>query len=203
DEDLLHMMDECKELDNGGSNKLRIFLISKTDLDDSELTLESVEGDAEVQYFVAVNGMGYESRGNSFDVENHLGNNLDELLGLGAQRETSRMAPSFGTGGTANPEVTVTSQNQSSHVAMPRSSHSLEATISREEPEWHSSQAHQKMDAVSRVHEKTAVPESQSNYGSQPLSHAPHADNLVSNYFVNMGLDEATAVAVAVGHSYG
>ncbi|KAF3948158.1 hypothetical protein ACB098_11G019800 [Castanea mollissima] len=66
DEDLLNMMEECNELeDREGSQKLRMFLFSMSDLDDAQFGLGSVDGDSEVQYVVAVNGMDVGSRNNS------------------------------------------------------------------------------------------------------------------------------------------
>nr|POE95786.1 serine/threonine-protein kinase edr1 [Quercus suber] len=66
DEDLLNMMEECNELeDREGSQKLRMFLFSMSDLDDAQFGLGSVDGDSEVQYVVAVNGMDMGSRHNS------------------------------------------------------------------------------------------------------------------------------------------
>jgi hypothetical protein len=62
-EDLQNMMEECSELeDREGSQKLRMFLFSMSDLDDAQFGLGSVEGDSEVQYMVAVNGMDMVSR---------------------------------------------------------------------------------------------------------------------------------------------
>ncbi|KAE8124531.1 hypothetical protein FH972_019407 [Carpinus fangiana] len=62
-EDLQNMMEECSELeDREGSQKLRMFLFSMSDLDDAQFGLGSVEGDSEAQYMVAVNGMDMVSR---------------------------------------------------------------------------------------------------------------------------------------------
>lgn len=62
DEDLHHMIDEYQELENaGGSQRLRIFLISSNDCSDASPT--SIEGravqpiDVDYQYVAAVNGM--------------------------------------------------------------------------------------------------------------------------------------------------
>ncbi|KAG6773705.1 hypothetical protein POTOM_021020 [Populus tomentosa] len=62
DEDLLNMMDEWSEIDREGSQKLRLFLFSMSDLEDAQLGLGSAEGDSEIQYVVAVNGMDMGSR---------------------------------------------------------------------------------------------------------------------------------------------
>lgn len=58
DEDLQNMMEEYSVLDSGeGSQKLRIFLFSPGDCDDMHFGLGNIEGDSEIQYVVAVNGM--------------------------------------------------------------------------------------------------------------------------------------------------
>ncbi|XP_058199792.1 uncharacterized protein LOC131314889 isoform X2 [Rhododendron vialii] len=92
DEDLQNMMEECNVLEDGGSQKLRMFLFSSSDLDDSQMDLGSVEGDSEIQYVVAVNGMDLGSRMNSIGLGSTSGNNLDELLNLNVERETEREA---------------------------------------------------------------------------------------------------------------
>ncbi|CAL5346678.1 unnamed protein product [Camellia sinensis] len=92
DEDLQNMMEECSLLEDGGSQKLRMFLFSSSDFDDSQLGLGSVEGDSELQYVVAVNGMDLGSRKNSIGMGSNSGNNLDELLHLNVERETERVA---------------------------------------------------------------------------------------------------------------
>ncbi|KAK8947825.1 hypothetical protein KSP40_PGU015588 [Platanthera guangdongensis] len=57
DEDLQNMMEECGVLEGAEmSQKLRMFLFS-SDYDDLHLNLGSIEGDSEIQYVVAVNGM--------------------------------------------------------------------------------------------------------------------------------------------------
>ncbi|KAL5977503.1 hypothetical protein ACLOJK_021850 [Asimina triloba] len=58
DEDLQNMVDECSVLESSkGSQKLRIFLFSASELDDAHSSLGSTDSNSEVQYFVAVNGM--------------------------------------------------------------------------------------------------------------------------------------------------
>ncbi|KAJ9139598.1 hypothetical protein P3X46_030318 [Hevea brasiliensis] len=95
DEDLLNMMEEWNEVEGReGSQKLRMFLFSMSDLDDAQFGLGSVEGDSEIQYVVAVNGMDVGSRKNStlHGLESSSGNNLDELDRLNIDREMSRVA---------------------------------------------------------------------------------------------------------------
>jgi len=58
DEDLQNMMEECNHLqDREGSQKLRMFLFSMSDLEDAQFGLGSMGDDSEIQYVVAVNGM--------------------------------------------------------------------------------------------------------------------------------------------------
>ncbi|GFS44830.1 kinase superfamily with octicosapeptide/Phox/Bem1p domain-containing protein [Actinidia rufa] len=92
DEDLQNMMEEFNLLEDRGSQKLRMFLFSGSDLDDSQLGLGSVEGDSEIQYVVAVNGMDLGSRKNSIGIGSTSGNNLDELLNLNVERESEQVA---------------------------------------------------------------------------------------------------------------
>jgi PB1 domain len=98
DEDLRNMMEECGVLLDGssdggrGSQKLRMFLFSSIDFDDSSLSLGSMDGDSEVQFLVAINGMdtgsgtgkpvsGYgwtsSTQGGDLDQFMHLSSNMD------------------------------------------------------------------------------------------------------------------------------
>ncbi|KAL0442315.1 UNVERIFIED_CONTAM: hypothetical protein Slati_1954200 [Sesamum latifolium] len=192
DEDLQNMMEEYNVLDDGGSQKLRMFLISNDDLDDSQLGLEGLEGDSDIQYVVAVNGMDFGSRRNSIALDSNLGNNLDELLGLNVERGPGRNVASLPSGVTAHPEVVSTLPNQSSQIEIPSSSRAFEAnslgyqvqTISKQ-PEWHSSRASSQVDIFPTTDEKITDPSSvrfQYDYGSHhPSNHRPVAEKLVSN----------------------
>lgn len=191
DEDIQNMMEECKVLD-GGSQKLRMFLISNDVLDDSQLGLESVDGDSEIQYVVAVNGMDFGSRRNSIGVD--LGNNLDELINSRVVRETGQIAADVAAGGSLPPEVVSSRANQSSQIEMPSSSHASEAnslgyqvrTINREQPEWNSSRGFRQMDVLPATDEKiTASPSVglQYDYGFRTSNSAPGVGqpNVTSN----------------------
>ncbi|VVB11568.1 unnamed protein product [Arabis nemorensis] len=58
EEDLQNMFEEYNEMENrGGSQKIRMFLFSISDLDDTLLGVNKNDGDSEFQYVVAVNGM--------------------------------------------------------------------------------------------------------------------------------------------------
>ncbi|XP_057970135.1 uncharacterized protein LOC131159329 isoform X2 [Malania oleifera] len=92
DEDLQNMMEECSGLEDGGSQKLRMFLFSNSEMDDSQFGMGSIEGDSEIQYVVAVNGMDIGSRKDSIGLASTSENNLDELLSLNVGRESSQVA---------------------------------------------------------------------------------------------------------------
>lgn len=92
DEDLQNMMEECNVLEDRGPQKPRMFLFSSRDLEDAQLGLESMEGDSEIQYVVAVNGMDLGSRKNSIALGSTSESNLEELLSLNVGRETGRVA---------------------------------------------------------------------------------------------------------------
>ncbi|KAK9077660.1 hypothetical protein SSX86_005997 [Deinandra increscens subsp. villosa] len=63
DEDLQNMMEECNVLGYGeASRKLRMFLFSLCDLDDTQFGLVNSGADSEVQFVVAVNGLDPGSR---------------------------------------------------------------------------------------------------------------------------------------------
>ncbi|KAL3616723.1 hypothetical protein CASFOL_039117 [Castilleja foliolosa] len=151
DEDVQNMMEECTVIDNGGSQKLRAFLLSDNELDDSQAGLESVDGYSDIQYVVAVNGMDFGSRRNSIGVGSQLGNNLDELLGLGVGKETGQvsLAPS--------------------HAFESTSFGHQGRTINHEQTEWNSSRVIQRTDTED---EKFVVPTS---------NRAPVAEKVVPN----------------------
>ncbi|KAL7131325.1 hypothetical protein ABFS83_13G189900 [Erythranthe nasuta] len=190
DEDLQNMMEECNLLDVGESQKLRLFLIRNNDLEDSQLGLENVEGDSEVEYVVAVNSMDFGSRRNSVVVKSHFGNNLDELLSLRVESETGRIPVPVAAGGTLNARVVSPSPNQSSQTALPSPSHAFEAsslgyqvqTINHQQHGWHSSQAFHQMDTLPNAYQKTIVPPSdriQYGYGSLQSNNAQIAEKMV------------------------
>ncbi|PIN04941.1 Tyrosine kinase [Handroanthus impetiginosus] len=98
DEDLLNMMEECNILEDGeGSKKLRMFLFSPGDLDDAHFSLANSDGDSEMKYVVAVNGMDFGSRKGSTlgGLASSSRNNLNELDTLNVDRDTSRTGTEF------------------------------------------------------------------------------------------------------------
>ncbi|KAL5699077.1 hypothetical protein ACHQM5_030028 [Ranunculus cassubicifolius] len=94
DEDLQNMLEECNIIEDGGrSQKPRMFLVSTSEFDDPHLGLGSMDGDSEVQYVVAVNGMDLGSKRNSSGrLVSTSENAFDQLLGLNAETEASRAA---------------------------------------------------------------------------------------------------------------
>ncbi|XP_073122546.1 uncharacterized protein [Henckelia pumila] len=98
DEDLLNMMEECNILEDGkGSQKLRMFLLSFGDLDDTHLTLANSDSDSEMKYLVAINGMdGRMEKGSKLSGPTGFsGNNLNDSEALNIERETGRIGTEF------------------------------------------------------------------------------------------------------------
>ncbi|XP_038981610.1 uncharacterized protein LOC103723481 isoform X2 [Phoenix dactylifera] len=83
DEDLQNMMEECSILDGGErSQKPRMFLFSSVDFDDTHFSVGSMEGDSEIQYVFAVNGMdvGAGKAPSGHGLASTSGSDLDQLL---------------------------------------------------------------------------------------------------------------------------
>ncbi|KAM1792193.1 hypothetical protein ACFX16_036214 [Malus domestica] len=132
DEDLQNMMEEWNEVeDKEGPQKLRMFLFSMSDLEEAQFGLHSADGDSEVQYVVAVNGMDLGSRKNStlHGLTSTLANNLDELNGQHIEKETSRVAKNSVGLGTLNSTANIVSLRtvQSSEPILPNPSNAFEA----------------------------------------------------------------------------
>ncbi|KAI3881546.1 hypothetical protein MKX03_035624 [Papaver bracteatum] len=94
DEDLQNMMEECNCLEDGGkSQKPRMFLVSSSDLEDPHFGMGSMEGDSEILYVVAVNGMDLGPRKNSSgQLAGTSASDLDQLMSLNTEMETTRSA---------------------------------------------------------------------------------------------------------------
>ncbi|KAG8386649.1 hypothetical protein BUALT_Bualt03G0170600 [Buddleja alternifolia] len=131
DEDLLNMMEECNVLEDGeGSKKLRMFLFSLEDLEDAHFSLANSNGDSEMKYVVAVNGMDIGSRkgSNLRGLAGSSGNNLNELDTMNVARDTSRAATEFAGISTSDvagfvvPSITM----ESSKSMLPNSSQMYE-----------------------------------------------------------------------------
>lgn len=128
DEDLRNMMEECHDLENReGSQKLRMFLFSIHDLEDP-----SVDGDTEIQYVVAVNGMDLGSRNYStLHVASTSADNIHELDGQNIEREAHR-APIESTGITSSSLTANVDSSlgiQSSQPMLPTSSNAYESSF--------------------------------------------------------------------------
>ncbi|XWS62345.1 hypothetical protein CRYUN_Cryun06bG0003100 [Craigia yunnanensis] len=211
DEDLQNMMEECNVLEDGGSQKPRIFLFSTSDLEDAQYGLGSVEGDSEIQYFVAVNGMDLGSRKNSI-VASASENNLVALLGLNVVNEAdwtvTEVAATSTSSSTVNaPSPTVQSSHatsqiiQSSHVppstlqfsqSVLASSSSTYESVSQPflEQKVHHGEASQRLSSIPQVDGKSNVPLSaplQYGYGSKPSNYVTPGENLVSMPFHGHG----------------
>ncbi|KAF6135120.1 hypothetical protein GIB67_040431 [Kingdonia uniflora] len=93
DEDLQNMLEECNVIEDGSRfQKPRMFLISISDFDDPHFGLGSMEGDSELQYVVAVNGMDLGPRKNSSEqLASTSANNLDQLLSLKEESDTRKV----------------------------------------------------------------------------------------------------------------
>ncbi|KAK9005331.1 hypothetical protein V6N11_042769 [Hibiscus sabdariffa] len=131
DEDLQNMMEECNELlDKEASQKLRMFLFSLNDLEDTQFGLGNMDDDSEIQYVVAVNGMDFGTRTSSTlqGLTNFSANNLTEPEGMNIDRETSRLARDSVVISSSNiPGIMVSSSTfQSSQPALPSSSGTYE-----------------------------------------------------------------------------
>ncbi|KAM1032466.1 hypothetical protein ACFX2I_036050 [Malus domestica] len=189
DEDLQNMMDEFNGLQDGGSQKPRVFLFSHVDLEDSQYGVESVDGDSEIQYVVAVNGIDLGSRKNSIALASSSGNNLEELLSLNVARESTRAVPDTVGAGTAPsaPNVPI-STDVSSQSGFPGSSRAYESNSQPYQGQMmHSGEARQH--PVSTFHSvtgkdgQTAVPSSVPlQYDSSSLTshHATPGGNMDS-----------------------
>ncbi|KAJ6839335.1 uncharacterized protein M6B38_315115 [Iris pallida] len=85
DEDLQNMIEECSVLDGGeGSQKLRMFLFPSGDFDEFHYGLGSMDGDSEIQYVVAVNGIdpGTGKTSSDHGLASASASDLDQLLAL-------------------------------------------------------------------------------------------------------------------------
>ncbi|XP_022735290.1 uncharacterized protein LOC111288601 isoform X2 [Durio zibethinus] len=124
------MIEECNELeDKEASQKLRIFLFSLSDLEDAQFGLGNMDGDCDIQYVVAVNGMDLGTRTSSslHWLTSFSANNLTELDSKNIERETSRVARDSVVVSSSNiPSIMVSSTFQSSQPVLSSSSGAFE-----------------------------------------------------------------------------
>ncbi|KAH0698004.1 hypothetical protein KY290_013511 [Solanum tuberosum] len=125
DEDLQNMIEECNVLESDGSQKLRTFLFSYSDLDDSLVGLENIEGDSEMQYVIAVNSMDFGSRRNSTALASTSEKNLDEFLSATIAGENGQVARHVAGADTSDPVIGIPLTSQSAHEGVSISSHRI------------------------------------------------------------------------------
>lgn len=183
DEDVQNMIEECHVQEGDGSQKLRIFLFSNSDLDDAQTGVENVEGDPEMQYVVAVNGMDFGSRRNSIALASASGNNLDEFLSLTIGRENGQVAAD-----ASHPVAGVSLTGQSAHVMVSNSLHAFDSnqqgyhgqTIHHGGAEWRPLAPSMPVDNFQNIDAKsTGLPQ----YGHDP--HPPNSSQLTDNFVVS------------------
>ncbi|KAK6931913.1 Serine-threonine/tyrosine-protein kinase, catalytic domain [Dillenia turbinata] len=191
DEDLQNMMEEYSVLENGGSQKLRMFLFSTSDLDDVQYGLGSTEGDSEIQYVVAVNGIDLGSRKSSLGLASSSGNNLDELMNLNVKSDSTQIAAeAAGTSSASFSENITASAIQSSPPNVPDfpqpyelNAHPYQGQLMHQvEVGQHLTCAVHHMDGFHDIDGKGNIPfpsPLQHNYGSDPSNYAPMKENLV------------------------
>ncbi|KAL5773633.1 hypothetical protein ACOSQ2_013557 [Xanthoceras sorbifolium] len=191
DEDLQNMMEECNVLEDRGSKKPRMFLFSSDDLEDAQFCMESVEGDSEIQYVVAVNGMDLGSRKNSIALGSASGNNLDELLSLNVVRETGRVAAESALASTtiltsnaplstiqSSPPVLASSTSVYDSTSQPYQGQKMQYA----EAGQHLSSTLHPTESFPQIDMKSTTPlpvPLQYGYGSYPSNHATRGENLV------------------------
>ncbi|KAI4333291.1 hypothetical protein L6164_018121 [Bauhinia variegata] len=135
DEDLQNMVEECRDLEKReGSLKLRVFLCSMNELDDAQFGLGSVDGDSEIQYVVAVNGMDVGSRHHS--TLHGTSSSVHELDRQNMESVTNTdLMESIGVGSSMTGNVNSSVAIQSTQPILPTSSNAYEIY-----PPYHSSQ---------------------------------------------------------------
>ncbi|KAH9618418.1 hypothetical protein KSS87_011567 [Heliosperma pusillum] len=124
DEDLQNMMEECNVLGDGeGSKKLRLFLFTSSDLEETHYSFSGGDVDSEFQYVVAVNcmNMGVRNRSGMHDLTSSSANDLDALTRHNASKDIS--AGSLGVGISSLPVGLISPVGvQSSQPILPGSS---------------------------------------------------------------------------------
>ncbi|KAL7130586.1 hypothetical protein ABFS83_13G144200 [Erythranthe nasuta] len=127
DEDLLNMMEEWNVLKDGeGSQKLRIFLFSRGDLEEAHFSLANSDVDSEMRYVVAVNGMeiGLQKGSSRRGLASSSKDNLNKLAASNVERDTRTSSAEFVGITTASTAgfVAPSTANESSKSILPTSS---------------------------------------------------------------------------------
>ncbi|XP_055805856.1 uncharacterized protein LOC129874577 isoform X2 [Solanum dulcamara] len=194
DEDLQNMIEECNVLEGDGSQKLRIFLFSYSDLDDSLVGLENIEGDSEMQYVIAVNSMDFGSRKNSIALASTSDKNLDEFLSATIAGENGQVARHVAGADTSDPVIGMPLTSQSSHEGVSISSHTFDSnqlgylgqSVHHGGAEWQPLPSSIPVDNFPGVGGKNLVLPSmqvQYNHGYHP----PNSSQLTNNVLVSSG----------------
>ncbi|KAJ4778639.1 kinase superfamily with octicosapeptide/Phox/Bem1p domain-containing protein [Rhynchospora pubera] len=173
DEDLRNMMEECGVLlegsseGGGGSQKLRMFLFSSGDFDDSSMSLGSMDGESEAQFFAAINGLdtgsgtgkpasGYGLTGSTQGAE------LDQFMHLSSNIDRQKTS-----GGGIDTSTVPTNQNQAKGQVQPSLSSELETSLYS-----YPSERFQYMDTV-RTYSSVNPSESLHQYHTATLDSSP------------------------------
>ncbi|KAI4323233.1 hypothetical protein L6164_022855 [Bauhinia variegata] len=180
DEDLRNMVEECRDLENReGSQKLRVFLFSMNELDDAQFGLGSVDGDSEIQYVVAVNGMDTGSRHHS--TLHGASSSMHELDRQNIEREaSSTLMESRGVGSSMTGNVNSSVAIQTLQPILPTSSNAYEAY-----PPYHSSQIIHDQEASQYPVHHGLGPSNNSAIGEIPISVPTHG--LINREIINEG----------------
>ncbi|XP_070052341.1 uncharacterized protein [Nicotiana tomentosiformis] len=225
DEDLQNMIEECNVLEGDGSQKFRIFLFSNSDLEDYLVGLENIEGDSEMQYVIAVNGMDFGSRRNSFALASTSENNLDEFLSATIAGVNGQVARDLAEADTSDPVIGMPLTNQSAHVGVgvSISSHTFDSnqpgylgqTVYHGDTEWQPLPSSIPVDSFRGVDgESLVLPSMQLryNHGYHPPNmqvqynhgyHPPNSSQVTDNFLVSSGHGYMNWKGdVALGQSY-
>ncbi|OIT22826.1 PREDICTED: uncharacterized protein LOC109217063 [Nicotiana attenuata] len=209
DEDLQNMIEECNVLEGDGSQKFRIFLFSNSDLEDSLVGLENIEGDSEMQYVIAVNGMDFGSRRKSVALASTSENNLDEFLSATIAGVNGQVARDLAEADTSDPVIGMPLTNQSAHVGVgvSISSHTFDSnqpgylgqTVYHGGTEWQPLPSSIPVDSFRGVDgENLVLPSMQVryNHGYNPPNmqvqynhgyHPPNSSQVTDNFLVSSG----------------
>ncbi|KAH9676994.1 protein kinase domain-containing protein [Citrus sinensis] len=174
DEDLQNMMEEYNELgDREGSQRIRMFLFSMSDLAEAQSCLSSMDGDSEIQFVVAVNGMDSGSRNslNLHGLRSSSANDLEELGGHNIERETSRVVVDSARVSTPplTGNIAPSSTIHSSRVIIPSSSNAHETY-----PQFHHDQRLHRRETREYPLHHACDPSNYSPYGEIPYSMPLH-----------------------------
>ncbi|XP_060175707.1 uncharacterized protein LOC132606287 isoform X1 [Lycium barbarum] len=192
DEDLQNMIEECNVLEGDGSQKLRIFLFSYSDLDDSLAGVENVEEDSEMQYVIAVNSMDLGSRRNSIALASTSKNNLDEFLSATIAGENGQVARRVAGADTSDPVIDMPLTSQSAHEGVSISSHTFDSnqprylgqTVRHGGAEWQPLPSSIPVDNFPGVDGRSLVlPSTQVQYNHG--YHPPNSSQLTDDFLVN------------------